>query len=598
MPESSAGTQLAAGEVYRRILSLAKPYWPAFLATTLAMAIVASTETAFAALMRPLLDGSFVQKDPTIIRLVPLWLLGIFLVRGMATFVSSYGMDWIGRHVVKDTRGRLFAHLLDLPTRFYHDHPSGTLLSKIIYDVEQVADAATSTVTTVVRDGLTAGGLLGWMFYLSPVLTMAFMVMGPLIGWLVITASRRFRRIARGIQTSVGEIAQVAGEAIEGHDVVKVFGGRQYEQHRFEQSNEGNRRQVMKYAATSAASAPVIQFIASLALAGVIYLATLPSMLNQVSVGTFMSFMAAMMLLLPTLKRLTTVNASIQRGVAAGVSIFGLLNEEMESDTGTLVVPCVSGGLEYQGVSFAYREGNHDALHGINLCIAPGETVAFVGRSGSGKTTLVHLLARFHDPQQGRILLDGYDLRDLRVANLREQIAVVTQQVTLFNDTIARNIAYGYKAGATITEIERAARDACAFEFIAALPDGFDTVVGENGVRLSGGQRQRLAIARALLKDAPILILDEATSALDSESERHIQVALEGLMRRRTTLVVAHRLSTIERADRIVVMDEGRIIEVGKHATLLAQNGHYAALHRIQFPTSPCQPPPPLDGDL
>ncbi|CAK0762690.1 ATP-dependent lipid A-core flippase [Gammaproteobacteria bacterium] len=584
MPDPFIDTHtFGAAEVYRRVLLLAKPYWLVFVFATIAMAASAATETAFAALMQPLLDGSFVDKDPTTIHAVPMWLMAIFIIRGVATFVSSYGMDWIGRHVVKDTRGRVFSHLLALPTRFYHDHPSGTLLSKLIYDVEQVSDAATSTVTTVVRDGFTALGLAGWMFYLSPRLTLSFLVMGPPIGALVVYASRRFRRIARRIQSSVGAITQTAGEAIDGHDVIKIFGGQRYEHQRFEQANEGNRRQVMKYSATSAASSPVIQFIASLALAGVIYVATLPNMLTHITVGTFMSFMAAMMLLLPTLKRLTTVNASVQRGVAAGVSIFSLLAEETENDTGTVVLSRTNGEVEYRDVSFTYQEGNNPALQEVSFTVAPGETVAFVGRSGSGKTTLVSLLARFYDPQQGAILLDGHELRTLQLTSLRDQIAVVTQHVTLFNDTIARNIAYGCMAGASQADIERAARDACALEFIEALPEGFNTLVGENGVRLSGGQRQRIAIARALLKDAPVLILDEATSALDTESERHIQTALEGLMRRRTTLVIAHRLSTIEGADRIVVMDRGRVVEMGNHAALLALDGHYAALYRLQF---------------
>jgi len=584
MPNPSIDTYtLGAIEVYRRILFLAKPYWLAFVFATIAMAASAATETAFAALMQPLLDGSFVQRDPATIHVVPLWLMSVFLIRGVATFVSSYSMDWISRNVVRDTRGRVFDHLLSLPTHFYHNYPSGNLLSKLIYDVEQVSDAATSTVTTLVRDGFTAMGLLGWMFYLSPRLTLSFLVMGPGIGVLVVYVSRRFRRIARRIQKSVGEITQIAGEAIDGHDVVKIFGGQEYESQRFAQVNEGNRRQVMKYSATSAASAPVIQFIASLALAGVIYVATLPNVVAHVTVGTFMSFMAAMMLLLPTLKRLTTVNAGIQRGVAAGVSIFGLMAQETENDTGTVVLSRTKGAVEYRGVSFTYQKGNNEALQEINFSITPGETIAFVGRSGSGKTTLVSLLARFHNPQQGIILLDGHDLRELRLTSLRDQIAIVTQHVTLFNDTIARNIAYGRMANASSTDIERAAQDACALEFIEALPEGFSTMVGENGVRLSGGQRQRIAIARALLKDAPVLILDEATSALDTESERHIQTALEGLMRRRTTLVIAHRLSTIEGADRIVVMDRGRIVEMGDHATLIALNGQYAALHRLQF---------------
>ncbi len=484
---------------------------------------------------------------------------------------------------MRDLRGLMFQHLLVLPTAFFHDQHSGGLLAKLTYDVEQVADASTNSVTILVRDSFTTIGLLGWMFWLSPRLTLTFLIMGPVIGVLVVQISRRFRRLSRHIQTSVGDITQIAGESIEGHGVVKIFGGADYESQRFAAVNERNRRQVMRYMATNASSAPVTQLVASLALAMVIYLATLPGLMEAISVGTFMSFMAAMMLLLPAMKHLTTVNANIQRGIAAGQSVFDLLAHPPEADKGQATLVRARGQVEYRGVSFGYPAGAKLALEEINLRVEPGETVALVGRSGSGKTTLASLLPRFYDLSTGDIYLDGHDIRELSLTSLREQLALVSQHVTLFNDTIANNIAYGRLGRASREAIIEAAQDAGAMDFINALPAGLDTLVGENGVRLSGGQRQRLAIARALLKDAPVLILDEATSALDSESERHIQHALERLMRRRTTLVIAHRLSTIEGADRIVVLDQGRIVETGNHATLLALDGHYAALHRLQF---------------
>ena len=569
--------------LYARLLSYSLPHWRAFAISVVAMLIFAATNTGFAALMKPMIDGSFVAKDPTIIKTVPLAIIGLFLARGLANFASSYCMSWVGREVIGELRRAMFGKLLCLPTGFYDKTSSGELLAKLIYDVEQVNQAATNALANVVKDGFTIIGLLVWMSYINWMLTLIFIVAGPPIAYLMASVNARFRRISGRIQHSMADVTAVSEEAITGHRVVKIFGGESYEAARFERINDTNRKLNMKMAAVSAASIAAIELIAASALAGIIYLATLPTVLETVTVGSFMSFVVAMMLLLPSIKRLMTVMPMVQRGVAAAESIFGLLDSEAEPDKGTKAIVRARGRVEFRQVSFAYDQSKGDVLKEVTLVIEPGQSVALVGRSGSGKSTLASLLARFYEVSRGAIFLDGDDIRALRLANLREQIAWVGQNVVLFNDTIARNIAYGALGNRGEAEIIRAAEAAHAMEFIAKLPDGLQTRVGENGVLLSGGQRQRLAIARALLKNAPVLILDEATSALDNESERHIQAAMAEVMRHRTTLVIAHRLSTIENADQIVVLEQGRIVEQGRHGELLAKGGHYAALYRMQF---------------
>lgn len=569
--------------VYRRLLGYVGPYWKVFLVAVLAMAVYATTEAGFAALMKPLLDGSFVERDPEIIRLVPILLIGIFLVRTVSGFLSSFGMSWIARHVIRDLREQLFGQLLRLPTRFYDNTSSGAILSKILYDVEQVANASSQAITILVRDTLTVIALLAWMAYLSGTLTLVFLVIAPFVAVLVAYVSRRFRKLSRRIQGSMADVTHVSEENIEGQQVVKVFGGEAYESKRFGQVNNYNRRQHLKREATNAFSVPFIQLLVALAFAVIIYLATLPEVLDSITAGTFMSFMTAMVLLMQPTRRLTTINVALQQGIAGAQSIFAFLDQDAEEDRGTKTVDRARGAIEYQGVSFAYDPRKGEVLQDIDLRVEPGQTVAFVGRSGGGKSTLVSLLPRFYSPTRGRIKVDGVDIRELRLANLRRQIALVSQRVTLFNDTIRQNIAYGALGDASEADILQAAETAHALDFIRKLPDGLDTMVGENGVMLSGGQRQRIAIARALLKDAPILILDEATSALDTESERHIQAGLEALMRGRTTLVIAHRLSTIEGADLIVVLENGRVVEQGGHTELLARNGAYAGLYNMQF---------------
>jgi subfamily B ATP-binding cassette protein MsbA len=569
--------------LYARLLRYSLPHWKVFILSVLAMLVFAATNTGFAALMKPMIDGSFVAKDPAIIRLVPLLIIGLFLARGAANFISSYCMSWVGREVILELRRAMFAKLLRLPTLFYDKTASGELLSKLIYDVEQVNQAATNALANVVKDGFSIVGLLIWMAYINWLLTVIFIVAGPPIAYLMASVNKRFRRISGRIQHSMADVTAVSEEAINGHRVVKIFGGEAYEAQRFEHINNTNRKLNLKMAAVSAASVGTIELIAATALAGIIYLATLPAVLESVTVGSFMSFVVAMMLLMPSIKRLMTVMPMVQRGVAAADSIFGLLDRPAEPDTGTKKIARSRGRVEFRHVTFAYDPDKGEVLHDINLTIPPGRCVALVGRSGSGKSTLVGLLPRFYEVGAGGIYLDDQDIRDLRLDNLREQIAWVGQDVVLFNDTIAHNIAYGALGDIGEAEIVRAAEAAHAMEFIAKLPDGLDTVVGENGVLLSGGQRQRLAIARALLKNAPVLILDEATSALDTESERHIQAALAEVMRHRTTLVIAHRLSTVENADEIVVLDRGCIVEQGRHGELLARNGHYAGLYRMQF---------------
>jgi subfamily B ATP-binding cassette protein MsbA len=547
------------------------------------MALAAATDPVLPALMKPLLDGSFVERNQTHPYLVPLAIIGIFLVRGALGYLSSYTLAWVSNKVVLDMRNAMFERLLTLPTRYYDDRSSGVLISKVAYDVGGVTSAATTVLTVLVRDTLAVAGLLGWLLYLNWRLTLVTLVIAPGVAIVVKVFSKRMRRMSQEAQRAMGDVAHVLQETIDCHKEVKIFGGQDYEARRFDRSNQKQRGYNMRQMMAASATVPIVQIFASIAVAVIISIALQQSAANELSVGSFVSFITAMLMLLTPIKHLTEVNSPLQRGLAAAESVFELLDERAEEDTGRRALPRAQGRIEYERVSFAYPGSGRGALDDVSVRIEPGETIALIGQSGGGKTTFVNLLPRFYEVSGGRILIDGIDTREITLASLRLNIALVSQDVALFNDTVAANIAYGRAGGASRAELEAATRAAHALDFIREMPQGFDTLIGENGVRLSGGQRQRLAIARALLKDAPILLLDEATSALDSESERHVQAALAELMRGRTTIVIAHRLSTIEHADRIVVLQRGRIVETGSHAELLARNGVYARLYRIQF---------------
>ncbi len=574
---------MSSTELYLRLLQYVAPYWRVFALSLAGMVIVALTEPALPALLKPLLDGTFVHKDEALMHWMPAVIIALVTVRGSAEYVALYAVNWVGTRLVMDLRQAMFDKLLTLPTAVYDDRTTGNLISKLTYDVTQVTAAGTSVLTVLFKDSLSLIGLLAWMLWLNWKLTLLALVMTPLIVGVVRLISVRLRNSSRAVQQAMGDVTQVLQETIDGHKVVKLFGGQRYEAARFGEQANRVRRFMMKQATAAAASVPVVQLLAGIALATIVYLATQQSSANEITVGEFVSFVTAMLMLTAPLKRITGVNEPLQRGLAAAESVFDLIDQAGERDPGQATIARAQGEIRFDQVSFSYLDMSRPALDSITLTINPGETVALVGASGSGKSTLANLVPRFYRPGAGRILLDGHDLETLTLASLRANLALVSQDVVLFNDSVAANIAYGAMRDTSEAEIVAAAEAAHAMEFIRAMPQGLDTLVGENGVKLSGGQRQRLAIARALLKNAPVLILDEATSALDSESERHVQAALETLMQGRTTIVIAHRLSTIEKAGRIVVLDRGRIAEIGNHRELLEKSGIYAKLYNIQF---------------
>jgi len=579
--------------LYLRLLHYVRPSWKMFAVSILCTIGVAATEPALPALLKPLLDGGFVNRDAGLIKLIPLLIVGLFLLRGILTFASEYTIRWVSNKLVMDLRNLMFEKLVTLPTTFYDNRSSGAISASIAYNVGQVTSAATNVVTILIRDSFTILGLLGWMAYINWKLTLITLVIGPIVALIVRLFSKRLRVLSRSAQHAVGHLNNVLGEAIKGHKVVKIFGGQNYENRRFYDASNQFRRLNMKLTVAGSANAPLVQLVAAVALAIIVHVATLESATNQVTVGGFVSYITAMLMLLAPLKRLTSTSDPLQRGLAAAEMVFDLIDQKPEEDNGTIELGRSRGALEFREVTLRYDERSAPALDGISIKIGAGESIALVGQSGSGKTTMVNLIPRLYHPTGGEILLDGHNLESIRLQNLRENIALVSQDVVLFNDTISANIAYGHKPHPDEAQIIAAAEAAHAMEFIQKMPEGINTVIGENGVKLSGGQRQRIAIARAILKDAPLLILDEATSALDTESERHVQMALENLMQNRTTIVIAHRLSTIEKADRIVVMDKGRIAEIGTHQELLKQGGLYTHLHNLQFALK--QPDVPLE---
>ena len=569
--------------IYARLLTYLRPYWKAFALAVIGMVAIAATEPAFPALMKYLLDQGFKTEDPRMIWLIPLGIILLFVVRGIFTFCTSYLMTWISTRLITDLRREMFAKILVLPTQVYHEQSAGKLISRLIYDVSLITEAATTVLVTIVRESLTAVALIAYLLYLDWKLTLITLAIGPLFAFIVKAFSQRIRAASRLSMESIRLVSHAIEESVIAHKVIKIFGGQPQQSEHFRLETERLRRAMMREAVPASAITPITHLAASVAVAIITYLA-LSQTTGQAgsSPGGFISFITAMLMLISPIKKLTSVNSILQRGLSACESVFALLDSPSEDDSGQVDLVNVKGNIDFDHVSFTYPGADRTALENLNLSIGAGQTVALVGASGGGKTTISALIPRFYRVSAGHIRIDGFDINDLTLSSLRHNIALVSQDIVLFNSTIEANIAFGSRDTCSREDVIRAARAANAWDFIEQLPEGLDTPIGENGAKLSGGQRQRIAIARALLKNAPILILDEATSALDTESERQVQAALATLMKNRTTLVIAHRLSTIERADLILVLDQGRIVEAGTHAELLRANGHYANLSRLQ----------------
>jgi len=570
--------------LYRRLLGYTRVYWKVFVSGLVAIVVLGLSEPALPALLKPLLDGTFVERDPQYLFWMPILIVLLFLVRGLAAFANQTAFAWVASKVVHDIRAQMFERILSLPASYYDRHSTGNVISKLTFDVTQVMNAATDVLTVLVRDSIAVIGLLIFVFWLDWRLSTILLVVVPAIAWIVSVFARRLRQLNRGFQANIGDLTHVLEESVRGQKVVKIYGGAPYERERFGHRSNRARRLFFKIAVASAANTPIVEILGAVAMAVVIYIGTSPQdSCESLTVGGFVAFFGAIAMLFSPLKRLTKINAPLQRGLAAAESVFQLIDEQGEPDNGRRSLARAEGEVRLEHVGFRYADEEERVLDDVSVLIRPREMVALVGPSGSGKSTLTALIPRLYDPSEGRVSIDGIDLKELRLADLRAQIALVSQEVNLFNDTIAGNIAYGMDPRPAEADIIAAARAAHALEFIERLPNGLDTLIGEDGLRLSGGQRQRIALARAILKDAPVLILDEATSALDTESERAVQQSLDEQRDRRTTIIIAHRLSTVERADRILVMDRGRIVESGSHAELLARGGLYARLYQTQF---------------
>lgn len=569
--------------LYFRLLGFLRPYWKAFSISVLCMVCTAATEPVFPAIMKYLLDSGFKATDARTVWLIPSSIVLLFLVRGVLSFVTNYLMTWVSTHLVVNLRRAVFNKVVHAPTQVFHSQPASQWISRLLYDVDNINQAATNVLVIAIRESLTAFALLGYLLYLDWRLTVITLTFGPAIAFFIRSFGRRIRKASRASLESLRAIAHTVEETAAASKVIKIYGGQGQQKERFHRVTERFRRSMMKEAVPASALTPITHMTASLAIAFIVFMALNKSTgQNADFAGSFVSFITAMLLLISPIKQLTTISPILQRGLAACESVFGLLDTPDEADHGRIRLEQCKGNIEFHNVSFSYPGSEKSALVDINFHAAPGQTIALVGASGGGKSTLATLIPRFYDLKSGQITIDSFDISTLTLASLRSHIALVSQDIVLLNDTVSANIAFGQSRNAATSDIEKAAIAAHAWEFITQLPEGLNTRIGENGATLSGGQRQRIAIARALLKNAPILILDEATSALDTESERLVQEALLNLMRNRTTLVIAHRLSTIERADQILVLDQGRIVESGSHESLIQANGYYASLSNMQ----------------